>query len=212
MNPGDYNLKWNSHNSETCQAFSSLRNDGVHVDTVLSSGLKNLKVHKLVLCAGSKYFERMFQLNNHFSSPTTVFHFHGIPFNLLEWIIDYIYTGEVILPQESLMDFLALAESLEVKGLLGSLEKTKSGLPGAKRSKMSRPKFDILASSAVRTAAISSIQAQEDPNMVHDDFSFITNQELSLSASSDTPIEVSDIMNIERMFALFVKCDQKNKT
>ncbi|CAG0894019.1 unnamed protein product [Darwinula stevensoni] len=188
MNPGDYNLKWNSHNSETCQAFSSLRNDGIHVDTVLSSGLKNIKVHKLVLCAGSKYFERMFQLNNQFSSPTTVFHFHGIPFNLLEWIIDYIYTGEVILPQESLMDFLALAESLEVKGLLGSLEKTKCGLPGAKRSKMSRPKFDISASSAVRTAAISSVQGQED-HVMQDDFSFITNQELSLSDSSGTPIE-----------------------
>ncbi|CAG0902164.1 unnamed protein product [Darwinula stevensoni] len=116
-----YNLKWNSHHVETFANFDTLRNREMLVDITLSCDGQPLKAHKLVLCAGSGYFERVLQRD---SSQNPVFYFFGVDAHLLKFLIDFMYLGEVDVPSVDLERFIQLAEALEVKGLKGDRSKT----------------------------------------------------------------------------------------
>ncbi|CAG0890431.1 unnamed protein product [Darwinula stevensoni] len=111
-----YNLKWNSHHAETFSNFDLLRNREVFVDVTLSCSGQTLKAHKLVLCCGSALFEKLLQRDN---STSPIIHFHGIDMMHLRLLVDFMYLGEVDIPSCDLEAFIALADSLEVKGLKG---------------------------------------------------------------------------------------------
>ncbi|CAG0883920.1 unnamed protein product [Darwinula stevensoni] len=116
-----YNLKWNSHHAETFQSFENLRHREMFVDATLSCNGQFLKAHKLVLCAGSGYFERI--LNKEGSGTPTI-HFYGIEMHLLKLLVEFMYCGEVEVPAMDLEKFIEVAENLEVKGLKGDKSKS----------------------------------------------------------------------------------------
>ncbi|CAG0905125.1 unnamed protein product, partial [Darwinula stevensoni] len=115
-----YNLKWNSHHTEAFGNFDLLRNRELLVDVTLSCGGQTSKAHKLVLCTGSAFFERLLQRETGSSS---IVHFHGIDMMHLRLLVDFMYLGEVDVPSNELEEFIALADSLEVKGLKGDRSK-----------------------------------------------------------------------------------------
>ena len=115
MTPNKYNLRWNTHHTETINAFSMLRSREAFVDVTLSCEGQLLKAHKLVLSAGSTLLERMLQKGA--TGDSSIIHFFGMKLSLLQMILDFIYNGEVDVPCEELSDFLGVAEKLEVKGL-----------------------------------------------------------------------------------------------
>ena len=47
---------------------------------------------------------------------------HGVTYNNLESILDFIYNGEVDIAQEDLSKFLAVARELQIKGLTKDIE------------------------------------------------------------------------------------------
>ncbi|CAG0902312.1 unnamed protein product [Darwinula stevensoni] len=116
-----YNLKWNSHHAEAFHNFEILRHRDMFVDVTLSCDGQFFKAHKLVLSAGSGYFERML---NRDGTGTPIIHFYGIEMHLLKLVIEFMYSGEVEVPSLDLERFIEIAEHLEVKGLKG--EKSKS--------------------------------------------------------------------------------------
>ncbi|CAG0905003.1 unnamed protein product [Darwinula stevensoni] len=118
-----YNLKWNSHHVETFNSFDTLRSRETLVDVTLSCEGQSLKAHKLVLCAGSGYFERVLQRD---SNHNPVIYFFGVDAHLLKFLVDFMYVGEVDIPSVDLERFIQLAEALEVKGLKGDRSKTSS--------------------------------------------------------------------------------------
>ena len=115
-----YNLKWNSHHGETFQSFESLRQREMLVDVTLSCNGQYLKAHKLVLCAGSGYFERILGKDGPGSS---TIHFYGVEMHLLKLLVEFMYCGEVEVPAVDLEVFIEIAENLEVKGLKGDRSK-----------------------------------------------------------------------------------------
>ncbi|CAG0902300.1 unnamed protein product [Darwinula stevensoni] len=122
-----YNLKWNSHHAETFQSFENLRHREMFVDATLSCNGQFLKAHKLVLCAGSGYFERIL---NRDGPGTPTIHFYGVDMQLLKLLVEFMYCGEVEVPAMDLEKFIEVAENLEVKGLKGDKSKS-SGSHGA---------------------------------------------------------------------------------
>ncbi|CAG0891926.1 unnamed protein product [Darwinula stevensoni] len=109
-----YNLKWNSHHVETFNSFDTLRSLEMLVDIMLLCEGQSLKAHKLVLCSGSGYFERLLQRDtNH----NPAIYFFGVDVHLLKYLLDFMYMGEVDVPSADLERFIELAETLEVKGL-----------------------------------------------------------------------------------------------
>ena len=77
---------------------------------------KSWYTHKLVLSACSSFFKNIFKRNSH-SHP--LLYLGGVSFDNLEFILDYIYQGEVLILQEQLDDFLETAKTLNITGLIG---------------------------------------------------------------------------------------------
>ena len=148
--PTRYNLKWKSHHSESFHAFEVLRAQESLVDVTLSSGGQLLKAHKIILSAGSGYFERIFQhaipqYPVAFHIP--IIHFHGIPPELLVLLLDFLYNGEVNVPIEHLEEFVCFAESLEVRGLtMEALLAKEENLASVMQQQMKKRKKECVTS------------------------------------------------------------------
>ena len=109
-------LKLNSHQSHMIDSFQKLYNDEVMVDCTLSCAGGTLKAHKLVLSACSPYFTSLFAtFTNPYQYPVVVI--KDMPFADLKVIIEFIYRGEVTVPQALLPSVLESAKTLSITGL-----------------------------------------------------------------------------------------------
>ena len=108
-------LKWNDFQTTVSQSFSLLRREEDFFDvTLVSDDNVQLKAHKLVLSASSSFFKSILKSNQH-SHP--LLYLHGIDSSNLEFILDYIYQGEVQIHQNQLDPFLFAAKILSISGL-----------------------------------------------------------------------------------------------
>ncbi|RWS29577.1 hypothetical protein B4U80_10311 [Leptotrombidium deliense] len=106
-------LKLNSHQTHLIEAFQKLYNDEVMVDCTLSCQGGTLKAHKLVLSACSPYFTNLFStFTNPYQYPVVIL--KDMPFSDLKAIIEFMYRGEVTVPQTSLPSVLDSAKTLVV--------------------------------------------------------------------------------------------------
>ena len=79
--------------------------------------LLQVRAHKVVLSSSSSFFRQF--LRDH-SQPNPWLFLRGVEAKLLDWLMDFIYLGEVMVTQESFPAFLALARDLGVRGLTGA--------------------------------------------------------------------------------------------
>merc|ERR1712098_929548 len=85
--------------------------------TLVSDDQKQIQSHKVVLSACSNFFKPILQKNLH-SHP--LIYLSGIDSTHLQFIMDYVYEGEVQLFQEQLDSFLEAAQKLQIAGLLSN--------------------------------------------------------------------------------------------
>lgn len=78
-----------------------------------------LQAHRVVLSACSAFFKTMFrnQTNQHSSIPNPYIYLKGVSFKELNYVLDYMYQGEVNVNESDLDSFLAVSEELEIEGL-----------------------------------------------------------------------------------------------
>ena len=55
----DFNLRWNNHHGTLVAVFNKLLESGTFVDVILAAEGQFIKVHGVVLCACSQFFEVM---------------------------------------------------------------------------------------------------------------------------------------------------------
>ena len=81
---------------------------------------QEIETHKLILTACSPFFSKLLNKKhlNH------MIYIREVKVKVLVAIVDYIYHGEADISQEDLNDFFALAEELQLKGLVGSQKTT----------------------------------------------------------------------------------------
>ena len=82
--------------------------------TLVSEDLQQLTAHKVVLSSCSPVLKYLLKSRNH---PHPVLFLKGARFRNLEYILEFIYSGQVDIPQEHLNDFLQLAQDLKLKGI-----------------------------------------------------------------------------------------------
>lgn len=75
-----------------------------------------LKAHKMVLSMCSNYFREIFQSN---PCQHPVIFMKDVSYLVVSDLLQFMYQGEVQVPQEMLSLFIKTAESLQVKGLMG---------------------------------------------------------------------------------------------
>jgi len=114
MESEEFCLRWNNHHNVLVTVLDKLLEKESLVDVTLASEGQFLRVHRLVLCACSQYFEEMLSYQ---SDKHAIIFLKDIKFVDLKALVDYMYKGEVNVAQDQLSSFLNTAEALNVKGL-----------------------------------------------------------------------------------------------
>ena len=117
-------LQWNDFKENVTSAFGSLREDNHFADVTLACEDGNqLEAHKVILASSSPFFQNILRRNKH-AHP--MIYMRGVKSEDLVAIVDFLYCGETNIHQENLESFLAIAEELQLKGLMGKTQMTKS--------------------------------------------------------------------------------------
>lgn len=117
----NYSLRWNNHQSHILQSFDALLQQNSLVDVTLVCSDRSLRAHKVVLSACSPFFERVFN-DTPCKHPVIVLKdFRGW---LVQAIVDFMYRGEISVPQEKLNQLIQAGESLQIRGLIGAVPYT----------------------------------------------------------------------------------------
>ena len=110
-------LKWNDFQENVDTAFGNLKGDKDFSDVTLAcEDGEQFEAHKVILVASSPFFQHLLKINRH--AHPLIF-MRGVKSEELSAIIDFIYSGEANVFHENLESFLAIAEQLKLKGLMG---------------------------------------------------------------------------------------------
>ena len=131
---GSFALRWDLHEATRTLNFKSLwENDDFLDVTLVCDDDDQIGAHKVILSAASPFFKNIFKRNQH-SHP--LLYLRGISKKDLKALLDFIYSGETQVPQEELEEFMALATSLKVIGLVGDLAESNDVLKHAKSTEI----------------------------------------------------------------------------
>merc|ERR1712129_335672 len=110
-------LKWNDFQENALSAFGTLRGDREFADVTLAcEDGQQVEAHKVILASSSPFFLNLLRRNKH-THPLV--YMRGMKSEDLVAMIDFLYFGEANVYQENLDSFLAVAEELQLKGLMG---------------------------------------------------------------------------------------------
>jgi len=110
-------LKWNDFERSISAAFKDIREEKDFFDVTLAcdgADTDQLQAHKVILSACSPFFRRVLKRNPH---QHPLLYLKGVTFKDLQYVLEFMYHGEVNVSQDDLNAFLAVAEELQVKGL-----------------------------------------------------------------------------------------------
>ena len=118
-------LKWNDYKDNILTAFVNLREDKDFADVTLAcEDGEQVGAHKVILAASSPFFENILKGNKH---SHLVILMRGVKSTDLLAILDFLYFGEAKICQDDLESFLAVADDLRLKGLMGPKNEAKHG-------------------------------------------------------------------------------------
>ena len=150
----NYCLRWNDFESNSTlnlkYRFRESSDDSEFYDVTLccDNGTDIVPAHRKILSACSPLFRKI--LSRQKNQQNSFLYLKGIHLKEIKAILDFIYHGEVNVSQESLTDFLAVAEELSVKGLTNNSEPVdsdtvakKAAEKKLKRSQQKRSQEDI---------------------------------------------------------------------
>ena len=113
-------LQWHDFQENLNTAFGNLREDNEFADMTLAcEDGQQIEAHKVILAASSPCFQTLLKRNKH---PHPLIYMRGVKYENLLAIVDFLYCGEANIFQENLDSFLAIAEELKLKGLMGQTE------------------------------------------------------------------------------------------
>ena len=113
-------LQWNDFQENIKNAFGNFREDNDFADVTLASeDGQQVEAHKVILAASSPTFQKLLGGNKH---PHPLIYLRGIKARDLMAILDFLYRGEANVFQDNIDSFLAVAEELQMKGLMGKTE------------------------------------------------------------------------------------------
>merc|ERR1712055_111144 len=113
-NMDKWSMKWNEFDTNIRAFFRIVREDQRLFDvTLVTDDGQHIQAHKLILSAGSHFFNDIFLKSNQTS---ILIYLNGINSAQLKYLLDFIYNGEASIGQEELKEFLETGKELQVKG------------------------------------------------------------------------------------------------
>ena len=103
------------------KGVGSFREDNDFADMTLAcEDGQQVEAHKVILAASSPFFQKLIGRNKH---PYPLIFMRGVNSDDILAIVDFLYRGEANVFQENLDSFLAIAEELQLKGLMVKTDK-----------------------------------------------------------------------------------------
>ena len=113
-------LQWNDFQENILSSFKDLRLEKEFTDVTLAcEDGQQIEAHRIVLTSSSPLFKNLLKANKH---QHPLVYMRGVKSDDLHAILDFLYCGEANVYQENLDSFLAIAEELRLKGLMGQAE------------------------------------------------------------------------------------------
>ncbi|XP_026732775.1 longitudinals lacking protein, isoforms H/M/V-like [Trichoplusia ni] len=114
MAQSQFSLLWNAHKRNICTGLSSLQQNGEFVDMTLAADGHHVKVHQVIIALASPYIKDLLASAQ---CPHPVIFLNKISYTTLCSLLEYIYTGEVLVSIENLSELLEAGKELHIKGL-----------------------------------------------------------------------------------------------
>ena len=125
-----FNVKWADFSMNVVNSFKQLRNSDYFIDVTLASDdEKIVSANKVVLAAGSKYFETILKNN---PLPQQIICLQGINNEELNQILDYLYYGEVEIDWNKISRFIDISKRFKLHGLWNEQKINISQIPETK--------------------------------------------------------------------------------
>jgi len=119
----EFFLKWNQFQDNTETSFKNMRDDHFFTNvTLMSEDKLQIEAHKVILASSSKFFMDILKENKQLHP---LIYLRGVKAKDLVAVIDFIYNGQVTVLQNNLEHFMAIAEELELKGLVSNIQEQK---------------------------------------------------------------------------------------
>lgn len=114
MVQSQFSLSWDSYKASICNGFSSLQQNGEFVDMTIAADGHFVKVHQVLVALSSPYLKNLIT-----SAPCQhpVIFLNNVSHRTLCLLLEYIYTGEVVVPADCLSSFAETAKALYIRGL-----------------------------------------------------------------------------------------------
>lgn len=171
-----YSLRWNNHQNHILRAFDALLQTKTLVDVTLVCAETSIRAHKMVLSACSPFFQRVFAETPCKHPVIVLKDFRGW---VVQAIVDFMYRGEISVPQERLQTLIQAGESLQVRGLVENSVPDNTPTPAA-----SPDDFENLIDTAEYMERCSSPD-EESPSMVTSNSKIVLPSTLFSTATSD---------------------------
>ena len=109
-------LKWDEFKQKISSSVGNFRGDNDLIDVTLACvDGEQMEAHKVILAASSPTFRDIFRRNKH---PHPLIFMTGVKSSVLSSILDFLYFGEANILQTDLESFLAIADQLQLDGLM----------------------------------------------------------------------------------------------
>ena len=115
LGDGKFFLLWNDFHKNASSTFKDMREDQDFTNVTLAcDDYEQIKAHNIILASSSSFFSDLLRKNKH---PHPWIYLKGVNSKDLMSILDFIYHGEVNIPQEDLEEFMKVGGELKIKGL-----------------------------------------------------------------------------------------------
>ena len=133
-------LQWNDFQENIKSAFENLKEDKDFKDvTLVCEDGQQVEAHKVILASFSPFFLKLLGRNKHHHP---IIYMRGMKFDTLLAVLDFLYRGEANVFQEDLDSFLAIAEELQLRGLMGNTDERVKDLDEKRPSPQCVPAFN----------------------------------------------------------------------
>ena len=187
-------FKWKEFQQNVSLSFRQLSNDLDFSDLTLACGSEQIEAHKIVLSSASSFFRKLLKKNKH---PQPLIYLKGVMEDDMKAILDFIYLGEVSIPEENLDSFLSLAKEFELKAISLNTETTENPKENHLRIKtpvLINEEIDLIQlvrdENSQVGASIISNDINEDINKIEKKLKLIEKTEYTTKAAVQKPFDL----------------------
>ena len=111
-----YDIIWETFQDDLIETRKSLLKEKLFADvTLVSDDMTKILAHRTVLSSASSVFKQLLMLSHDHGHP--VLFLRGVKHEDLQYIVEFIYSGQVSLPEERVQHFIDSAQDLGISSM-----------------------------------------------------------------------------------------------